>query len=494
LVYGDANYGARYTEAIAALQLEDLHQAARTFLDPQRANIALLLPKDAPLPDRDTVLTWVQETADVVAGAPALHLSTDSAAQVSVVDLPGNRKLIVQTDRKAPLVSIRTILDGGQRAESRGQEGLARLCAAVWDRGTDLRSAAEIERDIDRLGASFGTTSDRDTLQLSARYLKETFADGLELYFDVLAHPTFPEAEVERERADQLRDLESLKENRFAFALQHFLDAFYAPHPYGNLTLGRYDSVATVTREQVLTFYRLLLQAPQAVFAVVGDIAVEDVLALFQRFAPVTLFDATPTVPFTTPALPERTEPLERVITMAGQQTHIVWGFPTVTLHHPDRYPLRVLETILGGMGGRLFMELRDKKSLAYAVTTIDAYAVDAGFLALYIGCSPEKEAEARREFTRVVHEVQDAGVTPEELERAKTYLEGGLDIGLQGTSQRTAVYGLGMLQHGKWNAFQTYLQAIQNVTGAEVQRVAQTYLDPARAVRMILRAEATGA
>jgi zinc protease len=141
-------------------------------------------------------------------------------------------------------------------------------------------------------------------------------------------------------------------------------------------------------------------------------------------------------------------------------------------------------------MGGRLFTELRDQKSLAYTVTSFDAYPVDPGFFALYIGCSPEKETEALSEFERVVHEVQEIGVTPEELVRAKTYLEGALDIGMQGTSQRTAVYGLGQLHHGKWNAFQDYIENMRAVSGADVQRVAQAYLNSSRSVRVILRAQ----
>jgi zinc protease len=82
--------------------------------------------------------------------------------------------------------------------------------------------------------------------------------------------------------------------------------------------------------------------------------------------------------------------------------------------------------------------------------------------------------------------------VTDEELARAKTYLEGVLDIGLQGTSQRTAVYGLGTLQMGKWNAYKSYLKALQNITREDVQRVAQQYLNPDRSVRVIIRATAT--
>ncbi len=490
MIYDNPNYGEQYIAAIEALSLDDLHHAAAAILDPQQANIAVLMPEGLELPACDTVQAWAQAGTQKAPNSFVLRTTTDTVAQVSVVELPGNRTLIVQTDRKAPLVSIRTILDGGQRIETPKKAGIARLCTTVWDRGTELMSAAEIERSLDRLGASMRAMNDRDTVQLSARCLKETFTEGLEHYFDVLTHPLFPEAEVAREQADQLRDLHSLKENRFPFAFRHFLSDFYGDHPYKNLSLGQPESLASVTREDLLAFHRSLLQSQRAVFAVVGDISVDEVMELFHRYAPPVLFDITGTAPTSTPELPVRSEPVEQILEMEGQQTHIVWGFPAVTMHDPDRYPLRMLESILGGMGGRLFVELRDKKSLAYTVTTLDAYPVDPGFFALYIGCSPEKEAEAIQEFERVLHEVQQHGVLAEELDRACTYLEGILDIGFQGTSQRTAVYGLGHHHSGKWDAFRTYLNAIRKVTSTDVQRVAQTYLDPARSIRVILRAE----
>ncbi len=485
LIYGDPNYGTHYVAAVEALTRDDLRQAAAACLDPQRANIALLLPHEATLPDSATVLAWSQPEK-----RHSTHHMPQATSPIPVIDLPGGSKLIVQTDRKAPLVSIRTVLDGGQRAEPQGKEGLVRLLTSVWDMGTSLRSAAEIERDLDRLGAALSAGSDRDSLQLGARFLKETFAEGLELYFEILAEPTFPDAEVERERADQLRDLETLKENRFQFAFQHFLQTFYGAHPYNHLSLGLRDGLAAVTRADLVAFHSLLLRPDRAVYVVVGDIAVDEVLTLLHRTAPSILFEAEAISPYTAPAMPVWSETITREVAVEGQQTHILWGFPTVTTRHHDRYPLRVLDTILGGMGGRLFAELRDQKSLAYTVTSFDAYPVDPGFFALYIGCSPDKEAEALSEFERVVHEVQATGVTSEELERATTYLEGALDIGLQGTSQRTAVYGLGQLHLGKWNAFQDYLEALRQVSVADVQRVAQTYLNPARSVRVILRAQ----
>lgn len=486
LAYGDPNYGPHYIAAIGALNLEDLRYAASTFLTPQRTSIALLMPSGSEVPAQASMLSWVHAER-----TPAVHIPRPSHREpgVTTMTLPGGSRLIVQTDRKAPLVSIRTVFDGGQRLEPPGKEGLARLLTTVWDRGTVLRSAAEIERDLDRLGALLSANSDRDTMQLSARFLRDTFAEGLRLYFDILAEPAFPEAEVTRERADQLRELDSLKENRFNFAMQRFLKTFYGSHPYNHLTLGVRDSVEGCTSADLFDLHQALLQPDRIVFAVVGDITLDEVLNLFQQAAPPALFEDNPAPPRPSFALPawEHMETCE--LALEGQQTHIVWGFPTVTVRDPNRYALRVLDTILGGMGGRLFAELRDKKSLAYSVTTFDAYPTDRGFMALYIGCSPEKEAEALSEFERVLHEVKQDGVTAEELERAKTYLEGALDIGLQSTSQRTAVYGVGTLQLGKWNAFQDYIKAVRNLKAEDVQRVAQTYLNPAHSLRLILRA-----
>ena len=485
LVYGDPNYGERYVAAIESLSHDDLHEAAAAFLDPQRANLALLMPPDVELPSRETMLGWTRQ--DESPQAPAVTRGADTTA---VVPLPGGSTLIVQTDRKAPLVTIRTLLAGGQRVAPQGKEGIVRLLSSTWDRGTSMRSASEIERELDRLGATLGASNDRDSIQIAGRFLRDTFASGLELYLELLTEPSFPDAEVAREQADQLRDLETLKENRFQYAMQQFLRKFYGSHPYNHLSVGTPEGLSTVSRDDLVAFHQGQLQPQNAVHVVVGDISADAALSRWQQLAPASLSeppeDGAPVVP----VVPTWTEAATDVIDVEGQQTHIIWGFPTVTGRNPDRYTLHVLDTILGGMGGRLFVELRDKRGLAYAVTSFDAYPVDPGYLAFYIGCTPEKEGEALSEFERVVQEIQRDGVTEEELERARTYIAGALDISLQSTSQRTGIFGLGMLHQGQWNAYQTYLEAVQKVSLADIQDAAQTYLQPSRSLRTILRAQ----
>ena len=213
-------------------------------------------------------------------------------------------------------------------------------------------------------------------------------------------------------------------------------------------------------------------------------------LSRWHQLAPASLSEPVAAVAPTVPETPTWSAAATEVIDVEGQQTHIIWGFPTVTGRDPDRYTLHVLDTILGGMGGRLFVELRDKRGLAYAVTSFDAYPVDPGYLAFYIGCTPEKEGEALGEFERVVHAIHSDGVTSEELERAKTYIAGALDISLQSTSQRTSIFGLGMLHQGQWNAYRTYLEAVQQVSLTDIRDAARTYLQPSRSLRTILRAQ----
>ena len=485
LVYGDPNYGERYVAAIESLSHDDLQEASSAYLDPQRANLALLMPTEMELPSQETMLGWTRQ--DKAPQAPPTARETDNT---SVVPLPGGGTLIVQTDRKAPLVTIRTLLAGGQRVAPQGKEGIVRLLSSTWDRGTGMRSASEIERELDRLGATLGASNDRDSVQIAGRFLRDTFADGLELYLELLAEPSFPEAEVAREQADQLRDLETLKENRFQYAMQQFLHKFYGSHPYNHLSVGTPEGLSTVSRDDLVAFHQGQLQPQNAVHVVVGDISAEAALSRWQQLAPASLSEPTLDGAPAVPVVPAWNEGATDVIDVEGQQTHIIWGFPTVTSRNPDRYTLHVLDTILGGMGGRLFVELRDKRGLAYAVTSFDAYPVDTGYLAFYIGCTPEKEGEALSEFERVVQEIQRDGVTEGELDRAKTYIGGALDISLQSTSQRTSIFGLGMLHQGQWNAYQTYLEAVQKVSLADIQDAARTYLRPSSSLRTILRAQ----
>lgn len=486
LSWDDPNASERYLAAVEAVTEADLRRVARVWLDPQRLNVALMVPRGHSVPAETEIAAWLRPGAAGAAVPEPLEVSDDG---VEVHALPGGIRLVVQPDNKAPLVGIRVTAVGGQRAEVAGQEGLAELMTTLWDRGTDLLSAGEIERALDRMGGHLGAGSGRDAISLYGRFLAERFEEGLELFFDVLMHPQIPEEEFRRERADQIREIEALAEQRARYAMQRFYEVFYEAHPYHGLSLGRVEALEKLTREDLRRFHGEHLHPERLVISVVGAIEPAEAVRLVTAALPAGLREPGAVSPDReVPPIPERQALRERVETVPGQQTHILWGFPTVNRLHEDRFALQVLDTILSGMGGRLFVELRDRKSLAYAVTSFDEYPTDGGSLILYIGCAPDKEAEAIREFERVIRELQTEGVSAEEVEQAVTYLEGVGDIRLQSTAGRTSAFNGGMLHHGRWDQVRISREALRQVTPEDVRAVAQRYLQADRSVRMILR------
>jgi zinc protease len=156
------------------------------------------------------------------------------------------------------------------------------------------------------------------------------------------------------------------------------------------------------------------------------------------------------------------------------EQSHLIHGYPGLNLKDPERFTLQVMQAILAGQGGRLFIELRDKASLAYSVSPMRMEGLEGGYFGAYIGCSPEKSATAlrmmREEFTKLV----EVPIPEDELLRAQRYLIGKHDIELQKNSSITSsilfdhIYGIDFLDTYK------YGDHIRSVTSEKIQELAK--------------------
>jgi zinc protease len=231
--------------------------------------------------------------------------------------------------------------------------------------------------------------------------------------------------------------------------------------------------------------------------AVVGDVDPAAVIARLrgaleraaeERAEPAAAPPAAEGAPTDPPVDPLPTEPRLVSRFLNKQQAHLVVGFPGTTIVHPDRFALELLATILSGQGGRLFVELRDKRSLAYRVSAFSLEGIDPGYFAVYMATSPSNLEVARAGIREELDKVMDHPVGEAELERAKRYLVGADDISLQrraalaSTLAFNECYGLG------WDEYKRYGETVLAVTAADVQRVAREYLDPRRAVIAVVQ------
>jgi predicted Zn-dependent peptidase len=160
------------------------------------------------------------------------------------------------------------------------------------------------------------------------------------------------------------------------------------------------------------------------------------------------------------------------------EQDHSVLGLLATTLQHRDRYALKVLDAVLSGQGGRLFHELRDKESLAFALDFIANPNLDPGFISVYMGTHPDKLQGAIETVLRELKRVKEEGVTEKEVERAKRYLIGNFEIGLQTNGAQANQMSLDELYGLGFDLYQKYPEEIPKITREDVQQVVRKYFN----------------
>ena len=184
-----------------------------------------------------------------------------------------------------------------------------------------------------------------------------------------MREPTFEPDELEKKRADLLAALKHEDDDLFKVAFTLCAQRLFPDHPYGLRVLGTPESVTQLTRDDLLHWYRRYAVPNNLVLAIVGDVEADSIHRAVNR-----LFRSWPPAPLD---LPPQGRSIQSTVNgpiiypRHKEQAHIIVGMRGISLHHPDRYALRVLESILASQGGRLFVELREKQSLAYTVTLL---------------------------------------------------------------------------------------------------------------------------
>ncbi|HEY1587366.1 MAG TPA: pitrilysin family protein, partial [Polyangia bacterium] len=353
-------------------------------------------------------------------------------------------------------------------------------------------SGDELAHEVETMAGSIGGFSGRNSFGLRGEMLARHWERGLELLADCILEPAFAEDELEKERRQALEEIRTQADNVSSEAFRLFQQTLYTKHPYRLDVIGTADSVAGLTRRRLVDYYKRHVAPSQMTLAIVGDVDPQAVVAKARA-----LFGAAgkgAASPPDAPALPwDAAHPIagQQVFKFQNkQQAHVVYGFPGTTITDRDRFGLEVLATILSGQGGRLFVELRDKRGLAYRVSAFSVEGVDPGYFAVYIATSPENLGVAVTGIEDELGKVASVPVPKAELERAKRYLVGAHEISLQRRAALASTlafheaYGVG------WDEYRRYAPGILAVTAADVQRVAKKYLVRERAIVATVKPE----
>jgi zinc protease len=479
-VAGDPQFAHVYLDRIRAVRRHDIANVLRRYVRPDNATVAAVLPK------RSAKAFARQAEARVRKAAQPAH--TTAPVDKRVV-LPNGMTVIVRRDPSVPVVAMRAVWRGGQRIEDADHAGASTLLARMITRGCGKLDATAVADKIDRLGGSLGGVAGRNSFGIAGEWLARSWQPGLDLFADCILDPQLPARELAREKRLLLDDQTAQGDNPSQVAFNLFSAALYGDaHPYGRNILGTPRSIGRLSRDDLADFYRAQYPVSSLTLAIVGDVDIDDAVArITKRFAARSPRAVTPAIaPSRFDGRPAADREVYAFLDRA--QAHLVVGFPGATVDARDRFALEVLVAVLGGQGGRLFSELRDKQGLVYRVSAHSVEGVDPGFVAIYLSCAPDNLEAALGAVNAELARIRDSGISADELARAQSYLVGSHQIAMQ---RRSAVanaiayheaYGLG------WQTWADYDDAIRSVTIADVAAAAKAYLRDDRAVTATVR------
>lgn len=477
LMAGDVEFEDTYLERIRTARAEDLLRVAGEWLAPESLTVGAVVPEDEETPEDAAALeTAVARGLESAARLYRAPRRTGLRHDVTSYTLPGGARLHVVARHEVPVVSLRAALMGGLLCEREETAGLSSFLAGMWLRGTRAHASADFARRVESLAADIDGFSGRSSMGLTLDATRECWLPTLDLFAEALLSPAFSEVEIERERAETLAAIARREDRLGARVFELFARTHYRTHPYRLPIPGTAETVTRIDAEALRAHHGRIVRPDGLHLALVGDVEPDAAAAEVARR--LASLDAAGE-PFAIPP-PEAPVTSVRVAEEVKDraQAHLVVGFRGLDVNDPDRFALEVIAQVLGGQGGRLFLDLRDRRGLAYAVSAVNVEGFAPGFFALYIATSPEKQDEARTGLLDHLRRLLDDPPDDRELDRARRYLVGTFGIGRQRASNRAlhvaldALYGLGPADDCD------HPERIAAVTREEVLRVARRVFD----------------
>ncbi len=409
----------------------------------------------------------------------ALLFAMPLRAEIAVQEVtsPGGITAWLVEDHEIPFTALDIAFQGGTSLDLPGERGAVNLMAATLEEGAGEMDAQAFAEARDSLAAGFGFDASQDAVSISARFLTENRDQAVDLLRQAIIAPRFDQSAIDRVRGQVLSGLASDATDPSSIAGETFNALAFGKHPYGSEDSGTPESVAALTRDDLIEAKARTMARDRLHVAAVGDITPEQLGQVLDR-----LFGDLPEMGAPLPGRATWQAPGGvKVVDFDSPQSVVVFGQSGMRRDDPDFFAAYILNEILGGsrFSARLMTEVREKRGLTYGIGT---YLMPMAYGEALMGQMATANATAgqaidliRQEWARMAKD----GVSAEELAATKTYLTGSYPLRFDGNGQIAEIL-VGMQMDGLSPDYITTRNAkIEAVTQDDIKRVAARLLTP---------------
>jgi predicted Zn-dependent peptidase len=371
-------------------------------------------------------------------------------------------------------ISLGVWADVGSRDENATQNGISHFVEHMVFKGTKKRSVRDIAQSLESLGGYLNAFTTKEQTCFYARVLDANIIEAMDVLSDLVLHPTFKKEELEKEKLVVIEELRNSLDDPEDIIHDYFEKALFPNHSIGFPIIGTEDNLRRFRREDLRSHIAAHYTPSRIVVSAAGNVEHDDLVALVRKqFRSLKLNGAVTHKRMPGPVYRRKASRMEYPRPI--KQAHVCVGTIGYGIRHRDRYPLLILNAVLGeGMSSRLYQSIRERRGLAYSVYSFVSMLSDTGVFATYVG-TDKKNVDSTIDL--VFTELERAKkklVSKAELDRTKSQIKGTMMLGLENTSGRMIRLGSGELYFESYVSLDTILKKVDAVTPDGIARVAR--------------------
>ncbi len=395
--------------------------------------------------------------------------------------LSNNIKTCIKENTNTPRIALTLNISINEPEKFAGEYLL--MCRLLL-KGTKKYSSEELATILDENAIDLSIETKQDYIRAKFVVLNEDFELALSLLADALKNSTFEEFEKEKTmlKGELTAELDSAKVKLSDL----FTKTIYKNHFYGNSYTKILEELDNITIEDVKNSYNNILKTSKKVIAIVGDVKIHYATELLEKYLSDIPTSCTTTANINPPS--EIVQESVEIIKKDAQQAQIVQGWKVPQIGTPDYPKLMLLNVILGasGLSSRLFMELREKKGLAYTVRSSYEVLKQSAVFSIYIGTEPTNIQASIKGFKEEIEKIKTIPISEEELHNAKNNIIGKQQFITETNSQQSSLMAYYAISEKPFDYQKEVIEDIKNVTAKDLQDVANKYLNENFVLAMI--------